>query len=62
MTSPCKGCQRRTLGCHNMDTCQEWHEYVEVRKKATALKAEAVNESKDIRLHLQRHGYKAPRK
>lgn len=62
MTSPCKGCQERTLGCHDVEVCQKWREYVEIRKKAHQAKMEIHQDNRDWEQHLRRHGYKFPRK
>lgn len=62
MTSPCKDCERRTLGCHNVDTCDKWRDYVEARKKASDQKAETVRQCNDWERHLRRHGCKLPRR
>lgn len=62
MTSPCKDCQRRRIGCHNVDECREWREFTEAKEKLNALKSENSKHSNDWEQHLRRHGVKIPRK
>ena len=62
MTSPCKGCQKRTLGCHDVNTCEKWREYVEEQKKVIALKREITDGGNDWERHQRRHGRKVPRR
>lgn len=62
MKSPCKDCQRRTLGCHNVDTCPEWRGYVENNERLKALKSETARQGIDWEQHLRRHGCKVPGK
>ena len=62
MKSPCKECQRRTLGCHNVDTCTEWRDYVETKKKAYAAKMETAKQGNDWIQHMRRHGRMIPRR
>lgn len=61
MTSPCKECQKRTLGCHDVNTCQQWREYVEAKKKVIALRREISETGIDWEQHQRRHGRKVPR-
>ena len=62
MTSPCKDCQRRTLGCHNVDVCQEWKAYVEARKIAYAAKRAVAEQGDDFERHQIRHRVRLPRR
>lgn len=58
MTSPCKDCQRRTLGCHNADTCPEWQKYEEAKLVKYAVKKELGDQCFDFERHQRRHGHK----
>ena len=60
MKSPCKECTRRKLGCHNVDTCPQWREYVENNQKAKAIRSETAMQGCDWERHLRRHGQKVP--
>lgn len=62
MTSPCKGCQKRTLGCHDEKTCKEWRKYMEAKNKANALRREISEMGIDWEQHERRHGRKVPRR
>lgn len=55
MTSPCKDCQRRTLGCHNVDECQDWKAYVELKKRVYAARKEVSEQGDDFERHQVRH-------
>lgn len=33
MIVPCKDCTRRRVGCHNVNTCEDWRAHVETEKK-----------------------------
>lgn len=60
MKSPCKDCQRRTLGCHNVDACPEWREYVESVQAEKAKRREVRMEQEAWGAHLKRRGYTPP--
>lgn len=60
MTSPCKGCQRRTLGCHDVSTCKEWREFMEKKEKVIALRKEITDGGSDWEQHQRRHGRTVP--
>ena len=62
MTSPCKECQRRTLGCHDSKVCEDWRRYVEERKKVRDARAAVKEQGNDFEQHLRRHGCKLPRR
>lgn len=60
MDSPCKGCKRRKVGCHDSEKCEKWREYVEANKERL-LKNQERREAeyqtrKDRENHLRRHG------
>lgn len=56
--SPCKECKRRKTGCHNVETCAKWREYVELMKKKRAAAAEKRDAHMDWEEHLRRRGRK----
>ena len=62
MDSPCKGCKRRKVGCHDSQKCKEWADYVAAYKKKReenmARQEEQFQEKKDAIIHLRRHGVK----
>ena len=58
MTSPCKDCKRRKVGCHNVEKCKEWSEYVQMNQARLAAKYEAHEETEDIKRHMRRHGHR----
>ena len=62
MTSPCMNCQRRKLGCHNVDTCQEWKAHEEAKKKEYAERIDYADGGYDYEQHQKRHGRKLPRR
>lgn len=58
MKSPCKECPRRKVGCHNVDTCDEWREYVKTNQEANERRDEYRMEQTIREGHLKRRGYK----
>lgn len=58
MLSPCKNCERRKVGCHNVDTCTEWREYVKTTQEAQLRRGEYREEQAARTSHLRRRGYK----
>jgi len=58
MLSPCKDCERRKVGCHNVDTCPEWRLYVESVQKAKVRRDEYREEQCARTSHLRRRGCK----
>ena len=61
MDSPCKGCTKRKIGCHNVETCKPWRAYVEINKARLDAKNEAHEEFAAVKAHLRRHGYNRPK-
>lgn len=60
MLSPCKNCERRKVGCHNVDTCPEWNKYVTTTREARA-KRDAYREYMQTwSEHQKRRGYTPP--
>lgn len=57
MTSPCKDCKRRKVGCHNVETCKVWAAYVEANKAHLLARYAAKEEREDVMKHLRRHKY-----
>ena len=57
MLSPCKNCERRKVGCHNVDTCPEWLEYVKTKQEAKAKRDDYREEQATRTAHLKRRGY-----
>lgn len=55
MTSPCKDCKRRKVGCHNTETCVGWAEYVEANKTRLLAQFEAKEEYEDRKQSSYRH-------
>ena len=55
MTSPCKDCQRRTLGCHNEDECPDWKAYMELKERVYAARKEVSDQGNDFEQHQVRH-------
>ena len=45
--TPCKGCKRRNLGCHDPEYCPEWGKYQE-EKAAFEQKIKAVKAKEKI--------------
>lgn len=62
MLSPCKNCPSRKVGCHNVETCQKWREYVEANQAAQAKRRENSSKNEDWHRHLKRRGYTPPMK
>lgn len=60
MKSPCKDCARRKVGCHNVDTCREWREYVEANQAAQARRRDNTEKGSNWQEHLRRRGYPTP--
>ena len=58
MDGPCKGCERRKVGCHNVDTCERWREYVIAQREVKARREEIRMEQEARTEHLKRRGYK----
>ena len=58
MKSPCKECPRRKVGCHNVDTCEEWREFVNAVQEARGRRDEYRREQQIREGHLKRRGYK----
>ena len=58
MDGPCKGCERRKVGCHNVDTCERWREYVKAQREVKARREEFRMEQEVRTEHLKRRGYK----
>lgn len=58
MNSPCKECKRRKPGCHNVNTCEKWRQYVELMQKKRADTAQNREVSMDWEQHLRRRGRK----
>ena len=58
MRSPCKECPRRKVGCHNVDTCEEWREFVKATQEANERRDEYRREQQIREGHLMRRGYK----
>ncbi len=56
MKSPCKDCARRKVGCHNVDTCPAWQEYVKDVQAAKAMRDEYRMEQESRNAHLKRRG------
>jgi len=57
MKSPCKDCPGRKVGCHNVDTCPEWREYVKTNQEAKARRDDYREEQETRISHLKRRGY-----
>lgn len=57
MKSPCKECPRRKVGCHNVDTCEQWREYVKTNQEANARRDEYRQDQEARTSHLRRRGY-----
>lgn len=53
MTSPCKDCKRRKVGCHNVKTCKAWAKYVASKEKRKAQKDTGYT-AQDWENHLRR--------
>ena len=58
MNSPCKECKKHKAGCHNVDTCKPWREYVEKVREANEKRQEARINGNDWAQHVRRHGAK----
>lgn len=58
MKSPCKECERRKVGCHNVDTCAQWREFVQYNREANDGRNEYRMEQEIRAGHLKRRGYK----
>lgn len=58
MLSPCKDCKRRKVGCHNVNMCPAWREYVECVQAAKARRDEYRFEQEIRGEHLIRRGHK----
>ena len=56
MTSPCQNCKRRKVGCHNVDSCKAWRDYVEKVRMAKEKRLEDSMGSEDYCQHIKRHG------
>lgn len=56
MNSPCNDCKRRSVGCHNADTCKPWGEYVEKVRMAREQRFEDMLRCDDWKRHVKRHG------
>lgn len=41
--SPCRDCTRRAPGCHNVETCEDWREWVKARDAWRAHKKKEVD-------------------
>jgi hypothetical protein len=58
MKSPCKDCERRKVGCHNVDTCPQWLAFVQSNQEAKVRRDEYLEEQNARTSHLKRRGYK----
>lgn len=54
MLNPCYGCKERRVGCHNVETCKPWAEWVEDRKKLLAWREEQCMNNRDKENHFKR--------
>lgn len=54
--SPCKDCDRRFLGCHNVKLCKKWAEYVVAKKKNKDNHVELRKERADEKRRTARRG------
>ena len=54
MASPCKGCTRRQVGCHNVETCQVWKTFVEEQKEERAKRPKPGYYFSDWERHVKR--------
>lgn len=57
MLSPCKNCEERRVGCHNVDTCPRWLAYVQSNQEAKVRRDEYREEQNARTEHLKRRGY-----
>lgn len=58
MTSPCKDCTRRKVGCHNVETCPDWAVHVERTKARYAARKEKMETMDSIEDSVRRRGGK----
>lgn len=58
MNSPCMECKRRSLGCHNVNTCKPWAEYQERVRMANERRQKDKTDCENYVLHTMRHGEK----